>query len=344
MAKNNAIPEGESSEEGQEVSLRDQILAAKEEIEAPNDREPKPNDREPKPNDREPKPNDREPKPNDREPKPNGTDKPTEPEHQPPNSWTADAKAKWADIPSEARAYIARREADMHKAITAQDELKTAGKAIRELVQPYGDLFAEMPGVAPPALIKGYLDTEKTLRRGTPEQKAQLIGNVIKSYGLDLNILNQVLQQNAPPPQPDPRLNTLEQRIAQFEAQQQATQDEQKLSIIQKFMGDNGLDEAVINDDFLAEVSFTKGKNPNLGEREILDKAWERYQWANPETRLALIGKQKQETGKQDAINRARRAGASVTGSPGTGTETDKPAESLRDELKRQFGRANGRL
>ena len=322
MTDENASLEGSSDEK--ELSLRDQIEAARDEVEAADNPAEKAEPEKAEPATPEPEKAD--------------------PDEPPPNSWAADAKAKWGDIPQEARQYIARREAEMHRAITAQDDLKTAGKAIRELVSPYQDLFAEMPDIKPPALIKGYLETEKTLRRGTPEQKAQLIGNVIKAYGLDLNLLGQALNAEQPIYRPDPRVETLEQRLARFEAEAEQRQEKEKLSVIEKFMTDNQVTEQHIDEAFIAEFEAVRRLNPQLNEAESLQKAWDRHSWATPELRKAHIEKQHQDTSKQEALNRARRAGASVTGSPGLGTENDKPLGSLREELERNYGRLTGRV
>ena len=260
-----------------------------------------------------------------------------------PTSWKSEAKEKWGDIPDEAKKYIAQREAEMHRAITAQDDLKTAGKAIRELVQPYQDLFAEMPDIKPPALIRGYLETEKTLRRGTPEQKAALIGNVIKAYGLDVNLLNAALQGQIQATRPDPRVETLEQRIARFEELEQQRAESEKLSAIEKFMVDNAIDEDFITDEFLNEVKIVRATSPQLSERQALDQALERYRWLSPSLRESMLKSQHKDASKQDALNRARKAGSSVVGSPGLGADIDKPATDLRAELERQFSRV-GRL
>jgi hypothetical protein len=329
------VEQTQEKEEEKELDLREQIMAAKEEIEAKQVEKTVESEKPEKVEE-----------PEKKEVKEESKEDTEDTDIKPPNSWSKERKEQWSQIPKEAREYISKRESEMHKAITANDELKQAGKVIREVTMPYRDVFEELKDTKPADLIKGYLETERTLRRGSPEQKAALIGNVIKSYGLDLNLLNNAIQGNVQVQQfqPDPRLSTLEQRIAQFEAQQQAQQENQKLSVIQQFMSDNNIDESGINEQFLAEVSFTRGSNPSLSEREVLDRALERYQWTNPELRQSLLAKQQTEASKQDTLKRAKNAASSVSGSPGTGSESDKPAESVAEELRRQFGRANGRI
>jgi hypothetical protein len=324
----------ESSEDkNEELSLRDQIESAKAEIESANN---------------EPEKSPIKPVEVEESPKDDGKESQNETETKPvpvvedvaaPNSWNKEAREKWADIPVEAKRYIAEREAQMHRAITAQDELKEAGKAIRELVQPFSPLFKEI-GQPAPDLIRGYLQTEETLRRGSPEQKAGLMANVLRSYGVDLGLLSQAIGNPQPVPQLDPRVQSLEQRIAQFEENTRLQQEAEKISVIESFLSDNSLTDESIDQEFIAHIGLTKSMNPNLSERQILDKAWENYSWGNPAHRQKLIEKQVAESTKSEKVLRAKKAGSSVSGSPGAGSIQEKPAESLREELERNFSRA----
>lgn len=58
------------------------------------------------------------------------------PSIDPPASWSADAKAKWAALPPDVREYIAQRESEAHKAITQTGERLKGFEALDAVIGP----------------------------------------------------------------------------------------------------------------------------------------------------------------------------------------------------------------
>jgi hypothetical protein len=58
------------------------------------------------------------------------------PSIEPPASWSADVKAKWATLPPDLQAYIAKREGEAHQAITSTGEKAKAYEALDAVLGP----------------------------------------------------------------------------------------------------------------------------------------------------------------------------------------------------------------
>lgn len=230
-----------------------------------------------------------------------------------PISWSAEHKAKWASVPPELQGYIAQREADAHKAITRAGEQSRqyeerikASEPIEQVVQSFKDDIARR-GMQPAQAFAALLNAQRMLDANPMDG----ITRIALGYGIDLRPALQVLAGQQPQfgqPVADPRVAQLEERNRHLE--QRLAQHESKMSewetaavtkrqteaetIIASFAKDKP-DFAALEADLLLLIPSIREAEPNLPQLQVLEKAYDRARWANPDTRAKLIESQQKE-------------------------------------------------
>lgn len=251
----------------------------------------------------------------------------------PPLSWSADMKAKWAALPPELQTYVAQRDKETHNAYTQSGqklkELETQVKAYEpfdQLIQANKDNFARR-GVAPAQAFAVLLEAQRQLD-ANPLAGLVQIG---LGYGIDLR---PVLQGQAPQfaqqaqVAPDPlvaeleaRNRGLEQRVASHEkkiadretAEKQAT-IRQGESIVEKFKAEKDksgnllrpyFDDAEVQDYICLLVQ--NGKIAEIGDSHAkLEAAYDQAVHALPNIRQRIQEDQR----KADEAKRTAEAKA----------------------------------
>lgn len=261
-----------------------------------------------------------------------------------PDSWNAAAKAKFAELPADIQAEISRRETEIHKGFTKQDEDRTFGKQLRDVITPYMPVINSI-GIAPHQAVQALLNADYILRTGSPEQKAQYFNQLAQQYGVPLDQVSTPVDQFV-----DPTIQALQQELQALKSQQQQvfmTQQQQEQARIQAQI------DAFANDPQHVHYETVKAHMAALlqsGLAKDMADAYNQAVYANPTTRSALQAEQqaqaatKRQQEAQAKADAARRAGASVTGSPGSAVPPNANQElSLRDQLKAAMSKA-GRI
>lgn len=279
------------------------------------------------------------------EAKPEGETQVTpEPAPAPPNGWTADAKAKWHELPAEVQAAVNKREADVAKFTSKSDDERNFGREMHRAVSPYmAQIQAE--GGTPAEAVKSLLNTAYILRVGAPEQKLQLLAQTAKQFGVDLSQLSQTQTQGEIPPYIQPlyqEVNQLKGMLTQRDqAESQRLQSEIQSEI-----------EAFASDPAHPHYGEVKGHMAALireGAAKDLKDAYEQACWARPDIRTTLLAQQRtEEEQKRKAeakrkAEEAKRRGVSITGGPGNTAGKSAPDDrSLREELEAQMAASSG--
>lgn len=264
--------------------------------------------------------------------------KPADPIEPPPVSLSAAAKEKWKDLPPEVRQEWKKREEDIHRAMTAHDGELSVGRKIKEIAQPYEAIIRAEGGTVEGA-FRDLLNTAYVLRTGSPQQKAQLLIETAKQFGVDL-----AAYQAAPV---DP-VAALRQEIESIKSQ--ANPDVIKNQLQEQMQFDKVKSEIEAfaanpqNVHFQA-VRTKMGALMTSGQAKDLQEAYEMAIWADPSIRPTLLNAQKeQEAAKKKAEMEAKKkAAASVNGSPTTATPSaNAPQKSIEDELREQLRLSRG--
>jgi hypothetical protein len=268
-----------------------------------------------------------------------GAQAPTEPKAKAPQSWSAADRAHWEKMPPEAQAIVARREEEVHRRITELGQEASFGKRMNEVVTPYLPII-RAEGGTPEGAFRDLLQTAYVLRTAGPEQKLALFRQIATQYGVDLSAAAQAA------PEVDPQVQALRQELAQVKGhlvgQEQAQHQQvqvQAQQVIDAFAADP-------KNEFYEQVRPIMGHLLQSGLAESMQDAYDKACWASPSVRSTLMQRQQADAeAKRAAEAKAkadakRRAGGSVSGSPGspvTTTTTVDPNLSLRDQIRAAY-------
>lgn len=271
-----------------------------------------------------------------------------------PQGWTPGAKAKWAALPEDIRAEITRREADMHRTITRQDQERDMGRQFAEVAQAHQDIIGRS-GVTPARFFGDVMGAMRTLQGGDPAQKAGLIRDLIMRNQVDARLIFP--NPNAPAPQPgaQPGPAVIPQPVMQManewnqfkterarEAQEREQRQQQE--ILDEIVAFRSKPEArffdAVNDQM---VALLQG-----GIATSVEEAYNQAIWTRPDIRAVLAQEETQARAQAEqkrlaALN-ARRKGGSVKGGVGSASTGEAPNRSLREELQANFADARSRV
>lgn len=264
-----------------------------------------------------------------------------------PNHWTKDGKDGFNALPRNIQEVLLKREKDRERGIQKQlEEINKSKKAYGELetfISPHVERW-NLNGVQPTQVIQQLVAAQDFLNRNPVEGLKWLA----KSYGLDLAQLAQASVSNGQQAsnQPDPQIY---HEIQTLRAQLQAIQEEKTngainstISEIESFateMGANGVPLRPYFEDVAEEIGkwiqIVRQSKPDAANRDVLNEAYDRAVWANPDTRNAMLQMQAKakELELRKKSNAAANAGKSISGSPGN-TSGSVASGSLREQLE----------
>ena len=204
-----------------------------------------------------------------------------------PSSWKKEQQAKFATLPLDIQAEIARREGDIHRGVEHYKVAAERGNTYEKAFAPFRDTIQKI-GTTPEQAITGLMQTDHNLRYGSPAQKVAVIQHIIQSYGINPEWFDQ--QNNS---QANPEIGHLQNRLQQFEAQQaqqmQNMQEREAASLnndIAAFAAKNEHFEAV-RDRMATLLEGNASKS--------LQEAYETAIWADPAIRATLLAEQQKE-------------------------------------------------
>lgn len=268
-----------------------------------------------------------------------------------PTAWTPAAQAKFGELPPDVQAEISRREADMHKQFTRQDEDRQFGKSVKEIAAPYEHVIAAEGGKVTDAW-KLYLDTAYVMRTGTPEAKAYGIATVMRQFGVDPNALLSVLQRG---------------NVNPSGALQHAPNQMQQPSGVQPQQVSELVQAEIQNWQIKSEVERFEATSPKFynllkptmarlltdGQAETLPEAYEKALDQTPDLRSILTADattadaEKQRQANLAKTEAARRASGSLSGGPGAAKPNGaaRPnGQSVEDDVRDAMRSAMGRV
>lgn len=260
-----------------------------------------------------------------------------------PQSWTAEAKAEWANASPRLREEITKRETDFHQALTRHDGDLNLGRQMKEVVTPYlAQIQAE--GGTPVTAVQSLLNTAHILRNGTPEQKKHVIVTTAKQYGVDLGVSEEAEYV-------DPTIASLQQQIEQLKQIANPAAIESRLR--ERLEGDKVQSDIAAFASDPAHVHFETVKPLmasilNAGQAKDLKEAYDMACMANPQVRSTLEAAKSAELEakrKQELANK-KRAASSITGSPAipSNSKVTNPKSSPADDLRAAWDEAESRI
>ena len=253
------------------------------------------------------------------------------PSIEPPASWSADVKAKWATLPPDVQTYIAQRESEAHKAITQAGERLKGFEQLDGALGPHRQALRAAYGSEAAAIQQ--LAALNTYATSDPEGFVRWF---IADRRIDPTRLVQAAQSPA-----DPHIATLAQRQAAIEARLNEEQTSRAVAAVEAEIA-----AFKANAPHFAELEATMTElmpgllqsNPGMKPQDALKAAYEKAQWLNEGVRAKLLAEQEAarkaaaEAEAAKAVKEAKRA-ASVnlrSNSPGGSPATP---QNMRDTM-----------
>ena len=286
-------------------------------------------------------------------------EKPVEPETpaiDAPNSWAAEYKAKWGNVPPELREYVAKREAEAHQAITRSGEqLKSieqqvkAYEPIDQLFQSYRDEFVRR-GVSPAQAVATLFAAQRTLDANPVNGLVQIAA----SYGIDLRPALQGMPATSTGA--NPLVNQLMGKIQQLENSISATaakmteaeriqmeamrqQEETQSAELSKVITDFSKDKP-----YFEELRPLMASLVKEGHAQKLDDAYAMASSAHPEIskRIQADQRKSEEDKRQAQLKKdaeaARKSAAVNVRSVPAGASPKTMDDTLREIARRSYG------
>lgn len=235
-----------------------------------------------------------------------------DPNDKPPSSWKPAAREQWAKLPPDIRAEIQRRETESHQGFQQIKPDVEMGRAMRQVIEPFRAMI-EAEGSTPDRAVAGLFRTAALLRTGSPDMKAAEVAKIISGYGIPLDRLNAYLTGEAQPqaaPQPefrDPRFDAYLQQQQQREMQENENVVNQWLNEVdaqgqplRKFYND-------VSAEMQTLLPAIRESKPGLSKVQLLQEAYDRAVWANPDTR-ALVQSELEAKRREENLRKANEA------------------------------------
>lgn len=264
--------------------------------------------------------------------------KPAAPKVKPPQSWRPDLREKFSALPEEVQAEIDRREREIAQGLQETAPARKFQQDFQQTVAAYAPILGNEPVKA----IGGLLQSVHALQYGPPLQKAQLVAQIIKGNGVDIQTLAQLLDGQQPAQQPgaiDPEslLQQAEQRVMQrMQAQQQQQVQTKAQQEFAEFVASGKAE-------FLEDVKPQMGRLLQAGLAKNLEEAYNAAVKLNPQVYAVVQQREaaKQANAATASTQRARAASVSVKSQP-AGVSAPQQATSIRGALIAAANKARG--
>jgi hypothetical protein len=264
--------------------------------------------------------------------------KPGKPEKAPtpPIGWSPQAKAKFAELPDEVKADIAKREREIN---TVLQEKAERYKPLEQVIGPYRDKWA-MRGVDDATAVKQLLAASDWLERDPKSALAYLA----QQYNIPLT-------QDAPQPQQaqpgavasqSPELVAVQRQLQELQSHILTERQTEVVSQVQAFAENP-------ENLYFENVREMMGTLIRSGQAKDLQQAYDMACYANPEIRSLILADQRvkevktQQQAEAERAQKAKQAGASVTGAPGnTIPKTVNGSGSVEDDIRASIAELAG--
>jgi hypothetical protein len=255
---------------------------------------------------------------------------------KPPQSWKPTIREKFATLPPEVQQEVIRREREVEQTQREAAQYRQEASRFRETIAP----FQHMLGGADPHQVVGqFLQTGMALASGAPGTKAGIVANLIRHYGVDINLLASTLEGQPLPqeaqqaPYRDPRVDQLLSQVEQAKAQRQQSLAVEAQRLIGEIQGEEFFADVK---DAMADILEVAAKR---GVAMTPREAYNRAVWADPHVAEVLQQRQAaRQAGTQGATRKAAAAASSVRGSPAVAATATQPG-NLRGDIEAAMDR-----
>ena len=258
-----------------------------------------------------------------------------------PAAWRPEVREQWAKVPQSIQAEVARRERDYQLTMQQAAGQRQFVDAFEQAVRPY-EVFIRQENSNPIQAMTNMFQTAATLRVGTPMEKAKIACDIVKNFGIDIEVLDRMLAgapvQGVPQQQMlqyrDPRVD----QMLAIQHQRAVEQDHFENQSIAR-----GLQKFAATHEFYSDVSDTMAdlveRASKRGETVNLEKIYARACQldGSVSTILAQRSAATRQGQNSQAVLRARRAASSPRSEPTPDGATVPKDDSVRAAVEAAF-------
>jgi hypothetical protein len=272
-----------------------------------------------------------------------------DPGDRPPDTWKAEAKAKWAGVDPELKAEIQRREQDIARYVGETSPKVQIADRVTKVVEPFYPVMQQF-GIDPLQHIQTLLAAHYNLVFSKPEVKLEMVRNLCRDIGVDPTTVSN---PNAAPNEQfaqwrhelmlrDQEITRLKQGVSGLGSQFQEAKAAELSSGIMAFAQDT---EA--HPFFWDLIDDVKGLITN-GQARSLEEAYEIAELRNPGTRAKRLELENSKAqAARDAENAtkvasARRATSANVQSRNSGRRPEAE-ETIHDTLTNKMAEIRSR-
>lgn len=252
-------------------------------------------------------------------------------EFKPPQSWTPAAREEWSKVPDALKAQISKREGEMHAVFEERKELRHVNDNVGKLFAPFASMF-QAQGTDPWQGTHNVLNLAAQLQGGSPTQKAQVTLQLIKDFGVDIALLDDLMVgKQSTTPQAD-ELAVMRTQLAQTQQwQQQQQRQQQQQYQQQQQVTDTEVSAFVESHEFAPDLRLQMADFMDMAEKGAegkisMDVAYERALASRPDLQSLITNRQTSED-NTDALAKAKAASVSVPQTSKTGGDKIAPTD-----------------
>lgn len=269
------------------------------------------------------------------------TEQPSTAADAPPVTWAADAKGEWATLSPAIKAAVLKREVEMSSGGRQWSEEKRHYEAIVAPVRQ----AASRRGISEAEGIQRLMAAQDRLDRD-PVAAIQWLA---QAYGVPLTVngtpsngqptadVSSRIESPPPRAQADPRIDAI---WSHMQAQEQR-ETEMTVQKVTSFAADPAHPYFdALNSEIMALLPVLKSSNPTATPDQLLQDAYDRAVWANPETRAALQAERNaseavtRRASTAETVAKAKLAASSLRPGAPAGLPLTAPRDSIREEIE----------
>jgi len=253
-----------------------------------------------------------------------------------PAQWKPAIREKWNALPREVQEEVLRREADSMRLIGSVGPKIRLADEVSQHIQPFTEQL-KANGVSPSAFLGDVFTSVKHLASGNPQERAEVVANIVQSYGIDVRMLDAILSQRLQAGPEVVEARRLAARAQSVLQERDHSIEQQNSMEAEKSLAAFGADP---KHEFLDDVRDLMADLIEAGRAQNLDDAYAAAIWAHADTRKILL--QREAQARADSkVNRAaaaRKASSAVHGTPASSAVASvRPNMTVREAVEAAF-------
>jgi hypothetical protein len=252
-----------------------------------------------------------------------------------PVSWKPGVREHWKGLPPAVKAEIHRRETEIQTGLQQAAGHKKLATEYYQTVAPFQSLI-QAQNSTPAQAIHNLMSTAARLTMGSSAEKAKVVGEIIKNYGVDIRVLDEHLSGQAPSKEDETtsaihqvlqkELKPFQEFMGRFSQQESQITEQANARIAQDISAFQADSKNEFFEDVREDMADLMELAYNRGREMTIEQAYERACAADPE--ISKIIRQRQEAAatreNKEAAEKKRKAASSLESGGGSGERGPK--------------------